>query len=81
MTFSASALQDDKTYQGDVIVKMDRSFAMGAMRGGGDNGLVLRDAVDADIEKTPYNGSQDKTTKKCDPAHGTRLPFLLSTFK
>jgi hypothetical protein len=80
MTFPASALQDKKTRQGDVIVETDRVFATGAMRGGCNDGFALREAVDADVEKAPDDGSQDKAKKKRDPAHQTSLPFFLSSF-
>jgi hypothetical protein len=69
MTFPASALQDNKTHQGDVIIETDRGFATGAMRGGCDDGFTQRNPMDADVEKTPDDGSKDKAEKKRNPAH------------
>jgi hypothetical protein len=69
MTFPASALQDNKTHQGDVIVETDRGFTTGAMGGRCDDGFALRNPMDADVEKAPDDGSQDKAEKKRDPAH------------
>jgi hypothetical protein len=69
MAFPAATLKDNKTSQGDVIVETDRSFATGAMRGGCDDGFALRDAVYADIEKAPDDGSKSKAEKKRHPAH------------
>jgi hypothetical protein len=81
MTFPASALQDNKTHQRDVIIETDGVFATGAVGGRRDDGFALRNPMDADVEKATDDGSQDKTEKKRDPAHETPLPFLLSSVK
>jgi hypothetical protein len=39
------------------------------MRGGCDDGFALRDPVDADVEKTPDDGTKGKAEKKRDPVH------------
>jgi hypothetical protein len=80
-TFPASALENHKTHQGDVIIETDRGFTTGAMRGRCDDGFAVGNPMDADVKEAPDDGSKDKAEKKREPAHRTPLPFFFNSFR
>ncbi len=48
-TVSASSFKEKITYQGDIVISPNGGLTVGAIGTRGDDGFILREAIDADI--------------------------------
>src|SRR5215469_15322615 len=60
MAITAAALEEEQTQDGDVVLPADRRTAVGAPGSRVDDGLVPREARDADIEETSKEQAEHK---------------------
>ena len=60
MAITTAALEVDPTQDGDVVLPADRRTAVGALGARVDDGLMPREARDADVEETSKEQAEHK---------------------
>ena len=59
----------------NITIKGDFAVAKRTKRSWADNGYIFRNSIYADIEKTAYTGTKDKTGNSSD--HGYLISFFI----
>jgi hypothetical protein len=81
LTGPAFSSQKSKAYQGDIVVESDGCLTVRAIRRRQNDGSFLWKPVDADVEKAPNYGPQNKAKEQCYHIHSSTLPFSLSNLR